>query len=339
MPQNATPTTIEITPAEAGTRLDKALAGHLGDLSRARIQTLIAAGHVAVDGEMVRDAARRLRGGETIRLDRPPPEPAEPRGEAIPLAILYEDADLVVLDKPAGMVVHPAGGHESGTLVNALIAHCGASLSGINGVLRPGIVHRLDKETSGVMVAAKNDHAHRALAAQFADHGRTGPLERRYLALVWGELPRRSGTIDAAIARSSANREKMIVSRAAQARFAITHYDAIETFAAGGRGLASLIACRLETGRTHQIRVHLAHIGHPLLGDPLYGSGFRTREANLPPAARQALERLGRQALHAEMLAFAHPRTGETMRFESPPPPDFAALVAALAEAVAMTDR
>jgi 23S rRNA pseudouridine1911/1915/1917 synthase len=320
----------------AGKRLDKALAEHLPDYSRARLQALILDGHVTIGEAGETNPARKLRGGEAVRLDLPPPVPAAPQGEAIPLAIAHEDEDLVVLDKPAGLVVHPSNGHEGGTLVNALIAHCGASLSGINGVLRPGIVHRLDKDTSGLLVVAKNDRAHRKLAEQFADHGRTGPLERQYLAIVWGEMPRKSGTIDAGIARSTANREKMVVSKAERARFAITHYEVVESFAgADGRIVASLIACRLETGRTHQIRVHLAHIGHPLLGDALYGSGFRTRERMLPEAARAALHRLNRQALHAQTLAFAHPRSGETMAFAAPPPPDFAALQLALNAALA----
>lgn len=322
-----------VSAGDAGKRLDKALAGWHPEHSRARLQTLIAEGRVSLDGAVVRDAARKLREGERVALDLPPPVPATPRGEAIPLAILYEDEDVVVLDKAAGMVVHPSNGHETGTLVHALIAHCGASLSGINGVLRPGIVHRLDKDTSGVMVVAKNDAAHRGLAEQFADHGRTGPLERQYLAIVWGEMPRQSGTIDAAITRSQTNREKMVVSHAERARFAITHYEVIESFSFEGRVVASLVACRLETGRTHQIRVHLAHIGHPLLGDRLYGSGFMTREKFLPPGARQALAALARQALHAETLTFEHPRSGETLDFASAPPADFERLHAALAKA------
>lgn len=324
--------TITIAAEDAGSRLDKTLAGRFTELSRARIQALIAGGQVRVDGAPETNASRKLRGGEKVVLALPPPEAAEPRGEVIPLEILHEDADLVVLNKPAGMVVHPSNGHETGTLVNALIAHCGASLSGINGVLRPGIVHRLDKDTSGLLVVAKNDRAHRGLAEQFADHGRTGPLERRYLAIVWGEMPRNSGTIDAAITRSTANREKMVVSRAERARFAITHYEVLATYAHAGRIVASLIACRLETGRTHQIRVHLAHIGHPLLGDTLYGMGFKTRAAQLSEPARAALERLGRQALHAETLAFAHPRDGGLRAFQADPPADFEALRASLAK-------
>ncbi|MGL5447713.1 MAG: RluA family pseudouridine synthase, partial [Rhabdaerophilum sp.] len=246
------------------------------------------------------------------------------------LTILHEDADLIVLDKAAGMVVHPSAGHETGTLVNALLAHCGASLSGINGVLRPGIVHRLDKDTSGVMVVAKSDRAHRGLAEQFADHGRTGPLDRAYRALSWGAFERKSGTVDAAITRSRQNREKMIVSRAEEARFAITHYQVLAESAGEARVRVSLVSCRLETGRTHQIRVHLGHLGHPLLGDALYGSGFKTREPLLEPKARAALIALDRQALHAEMLAFAHPVTGKEMRFETKPPADFAGLERAL---------
>jgi 23S rRNA pseudouridine1911/1915/1917 synthase len=251
--------------------------------------------------------------------------PAEPRGEAIPLAVVYEDDDLVVIDKPAGLVVHPAAGHESGTLVNALVAHCGASLSGIGGVRRPGIVHRLDKDTSGLLVVAKTDAAHGGLSAQFADHGRTGPLRREYVALVWGEPERARETIRTGLDRSSANREKMAAVALGRGREAITHVEVEERY-----GLASAVRCRLETGRTHQIRVHLAHRGHPLLGDGVYGAGFRTKASRLPEPARAALEALGRQALHAAVLGFEHPRTGEVLAFESALPPDMEGLRGAL---------
>jgi 23S rRNA pseudouridine1911/1915/1917 synthase len=324
---------ILIGPDDAGKRLDKALAERLPEFSRVRLQGLIGDGHLRVNDAVETNASRKLKGGETIVVDLPPPLPASPQGEAIPLDIAFEDKDLIVVNKPAGMVVHPSNGHERGTLVHALIAHCGESLSGINGVLRPGIVHRLDKDTSGLLVVAKNDRAHRKLADQFADHGRTGPLERRYLAIVWGEMPRKNGTIDAGITRSTANRERMMVSNAERARFAITHYEVLETFHAGGAVVASLIACRLETGRTHQIRVHLAHAGHPLLGDALYGSGFRTREKFLSEGAQAALKELDRQALHAELLAFEHPRSAEVLEFTVDPPEDFGALHAALAKA------
>jgi 23S rRNA pseudouridine1911/1915/1917 synthase len=333
MSDDAAEPTLHFDATDAGKRLDKALADRLPEYSRGRLQSLIAEGQVRVNGAVETGASRKVRGGEAVDITLPPPEPASPIGEAIPLVIAYEDADLVVVDKPAGMVVHPSNGHETGTLVNALIAHCGASLSGINGVLRPGIVHRLDKDTSGLLVVAKTDKAHKGLAAQFADHGRTGPLERRYLAVVWGAMPRMNGTIDAGIARSTSNRERMVVSTADRARFAITHYETLDAYAAGGEVRASLIACRLETGRTHQIRVHLAHIGHPLLGDALYGSGFRTREHFLTDEARAALATLNRQALHAELLAFEHPRTGERLEFIAEPPPAFTRLTEALAKA------
>ncbi len=322
-----------LPPAGGGQRLDRFLADHVPEHSRSRLKMLILEGHVRVDGVTSADPAHKLKAGACVDFFLPPPLPASPEGEVIPLEIAYEDNDLIVINKPAGMVVHPSNGHDGGTLVNALIAHCGASLSGINGVLRPGIVHRLDKDTSGLLVVAKNDRAHRKLADQFADHGRTGPLERRYLAIVWGAMPRHAGTIDAGIARSTTNRERMMVSKAERARFAITHYEVLETFRHAGEDVASLIACRLETGRTHQIRVHLSHLGHPLLGDALYGSGFRTREKFLSGEALAALKALNRQALHAEMLAFEHPRTGEVLQFVAEPPADFAALHAALAKA------
>jgi 23S rRNA pseudouridine1911/1915/1917 synthase len=255
----------------------------------------------------------------------PPPAPAEPQGEALPLKIVYEDDDLIVIDKPAGLVVHPGSGNETGTLVNALIAHCGKSLSGVGGVRRPGIVHRLDKDTSGLLVVAKNDLAHRGLSEQFAAHGRDGRLERAYLAVVWGTPARARGTVSAGLARSPANRRKMAVSQSEAARPAITHYRLLERL-----GPASLIRCELETGRTHQIRVHMAHIGHPLLGDKQYGTGFRSAISKLPAAAQEALKALDGQALHAALLGFEHPRTGRPLRFESPPPEKLARLIAAL---------
>lgn len=322
--------TFTFGPDVAGQRLDKALAVAMPDYSRARIQQMIAQSRVSLSGQIEMNGSKKLSGGETVIVDEPPPVVATPAPQALPLTILHEDQDLIVLDKAAGMVVHPSAGHETGTLVNALLAHCGASLSGINGVLRPGIVHRLDKDTSGVMVVAKSDRAHKGLAEQFADHGRTGPLDRAYRAMAWGTFERKSGTIDAAITRSRQNREKMIVSRAEEARFAITHYQVLAENAADQRARASLVSCRLETGRTHQIRVHLGHIGHPLLGDALYGSGFRTREKLLEPEALLALTTLNRQALHAELLAFAHPVTGKIMRFETQATADFAALERAL---------
>jgi 23S rRNA pseudouridine1911/1915/1917 synthase len=221
--------------------------------------------------------------------------------------------------------VHPAAGHQTGTLVNALIAHCGDTLSGIGGVMRPGIVHRLDKDTSGVMIVAKTDKAHKSLSEQFADHGRTGDLERGYLAFVWGVPDRPRGTIEAPIDRHPHNREKMAVRQGG--REAITHWELKQRYAgADGKPVASLIECRLETGRTHQIRVHLAHIGHPILGDETYATGFRTKAALLPKAAQEALRGLGRQALHAYLLAFQHPVSGEIQQFRSELPEPLARL-------------
>ena len=315
--------------AEGGLRLDRALVALFPDLSRARLQDLIRAGHVSRDGAPLRDPAQKVAAGSRIVLSLPPPEPALPVPEAVDLPIIYEDDDLIVIDKPAGLVVHPAPGHENGTLVNALLAHCGASLSGIGGVRRPGIVHRLDKDTSGLIVVAKNDAAHQGLTAQFADHGRTGPLERAYAAVVWGLPQPRAGTIRANLARSRFHRERIAVVSDESGRHAVTHYAVTEAY-----GEATLVRCELETGRTHQIRVHMAHRGHPLLGDPVYGGAFKTKAARLGAEAREALTALGRQALHAALLGFSHPRTGETLRFESPLPPDLAALVARLRDGV-----
>ncbi len=310
-------------------RLDRVLARLQGTLSRSRLQALIRDGQVTVDGAPALDPNRKVAGGARIGLSVPPPVPAEPAGEAMALTIVYEDDDLIVIDKPPGLVVHPAAGHDSGTLVNALIAHCGESLSGIGGVKRPGIVHRLDKDTSGLLVVAKNDLAHQALAAQFADHGRTGPLERAYLAIVWGVPERRRGTVEAALARSTHNREKIVVVGEERGRYAITHYELVESLSPS-QPIASLVRCELETGRTHQIRVHMAHLGHPLLGDATYGSGFKTKANRLSERSREALNALRRQALHATILGFEHPRSGEFLQFESPMPADMDALLQAL---------
>jgi 23S rRNA pseudouridine1911/1915/1917 synthase len=315
--------TVTVAAAETGERLDRVLAAHL-DLSRSRLKTLILAGEVAVGGRTIRDPGHRVNAGDALTVTVPPAEPAVPQAEAIPLVIVYEDDAVIVIDKPAGLVVHPAAGNQTGTLVNALIAHCGDSLSGIGGVKRPGIVHRLDKDTSGLMVVAKTDRAHRVLTRQFADHGRTGPLTRGYLAFVWGVPDRPRGTIDAPIDRHPRAREKMAVRQGG--REAITHWQALEPYAGSdGRTVASLLACRLETGRTHQIRVHLAHIGHPVLGDDVYGPGFKTKVTHLAPAARQALGDLGRQALHAYLLGFEHP-AGGFLEFRSELPVDLARL-------------
>lgn len=329
--------TLRVTAEQAGARLDKALALLAGEVSRARLQQVIKEGGVSLNGVVALDGKRKVAEGDAIALVMPEAKPAAPAGQDIPLDVVYEDEHLIVIDKPAGLVVHPAGGHEDGTLVNALIAHCGESLSGIGGVRRPGIVHRLDKDTSGLLVVAKTDRAHQGLAKQFADHGRTGPLQRAYLAIAWGFPRRPHGTIEANIERSNKNREKMMVVGEERGREAITHFTVLERYPPLLKGtqeieaLASLIECRLETGRTHQIRVHMAHLGHPLLGDQLYGSGFATKAGRLPEDAREALAALGRQALHAALLGFVHPATGEELLFESEPPADFANLQAALA--------
>jgi 23S rRNA pseudouridine1911/1915/1917 synthase len=322
MPQ-ASKETISIAGEQAGQRLDRVLAQALKDqasaLSRTRLKALILDGAVTIGARAIRDPGYRVNAGETVTVAVPEPEAAEPEGENIPLNIVFEDDAIIVIDKPAGLVVHPAAGHATGTLVNALIAHCGDSLSGIGGVKRPGIVHRLDKDTTGLMVVAKTDQAHQSLAAQFADHGRTGPLRRGYLAFAWGSPARPKGTIDEPIDRHPKSRDRMAVRR--DGRIAITHWQVLERFnGKDGKkdgGAASLIECRLETGRTHQIRVHLAHIGHPLLGDATYATGFKTKATRLPPAAQEALTALGRQALHAYLLAIEHPVTGQMLEFRS----------------------
>jgi len=306
---------VVVSADEADDRIDRLLASRT-ELSRTRLKALILDGAVAIGERTISDPGYRVNAGDAITVTVPEPEPAAPTGENIPLDIVFEDDEIVVLNKPAGLVVHPAAGHATGTLVNALIAHCGDSLSGIGGVKRPGIVHRLDKDTTGLMVVAKTDQAHQALAAQFADHGRTGPLERGYWAFVWGAPTRAKGTIDAPIDRHPKSRDKMAVR--ASGRSAITHWQVLERYAgADGKPIASLIACRLETGRTHQIRVHLEQAGHPLLGDKVYGTGFKTKAKQLPPPAREALEALGRQALHAYLLTIEHPKTRKRLEFRS----------------------
>ncbi len=301
----------------AAERLDKLLGQASSDLSRARFQMLISQGHVNVDGTSIVDASFKVKPGSVVCVLLPEPEDPEPLAEDIALSIVHEDEAIVVVDKPAGLVVHPGPGNWTGTLVNALIAHCGSSLSGIGGVRRPGIVHRLDKETSGLLVVAKTDKAHRLLSEQFAAHGRDGRLSRKYLALVWREPQPRRGTIDTLIARSTSSRIRMAVAKSGGRR-AITHYETIRTLPANSREVvATLVRCSLETGRTHQIRVHMAYIGHPLLGDSVYGSGNAASASKLNHAARESLASLSRQALHAESLGFRHPETGEAMLFHS----------------------
>src|SRR6478736_6495925 len=313
--------TLVIAAEEVGERLDRVLAHRVAELSRSRHKALILAGRVAIDGATIRDPGHRVNAGGTIALDLPPVQDVELKAEKIPLSVAFEDNELIVLDKPAGLVVHPAAGNWSGTLVNALIAHCGDSLSGVGGERRPGIVHRLDKNTSGLMVVAKTDRAHRVLSRQFADHGRTGPLRRGYLAFVWGVPDRPRGTIDKPIDRHPHARDKMAVRDGG--REALTHWEVLERYSGtDGAPVASLLACRLETGRTHQIRVHLASIGHPLLGDDVYGPGFKTKAALLVPAAQLALGALGRQALHAYLLAIEHPSQGKNLEFRSELPDD-----------------
>jgi 23S rRNA pseudouridine1911/1915/1917 synthase len=321
----------EADASHDGQRLDRFLSMRLPELSRTRVQSLIKQGHVSSGRATIVDVKYRVKPGDRFALHVPPAVSAEPGAETIPLNVVYEDDALIVIDKPAGLVVHPGAGHARGTLVNALIAHCGASLSGIGGVARPGIVHRLDKDTSGLLVVAKTDQAHRALAKQFADHGRTGELERGYLALVWGAPSRPHGTIDAPIGRHPASRTKMTV-LPAKGREAVTHWRVVETFGRGKEPIASLVECTLETGRTHQVRVHLAHIGHPLIGDPLYGQGFKSKLRKLPEPLHGTLAALSRQALHAEQLAFVHPVSGTLLKFNSPLPADLAEIVAAFKE-------
>jgi 23S rRNA pseudouridine1911/1915/1917 synthase len=312
---------VVVAGDEGAVRLDRVLAVRLPELSRSRLKALILAGSVSIKSAPMRDPAYHVGAGDTITIDVPEATPAEPAGEDIALDIVHEDDDIIVIDKPRGLVVHPAAGHETGTLVNALIAHCGASLSGIGGVRRPGIVHRLDKDTTGLMVAAKNDRAHKSLTEQFADHGRTGAMRRGYMAFVWGAPNRQRGTVDAPIDRHPYAREKMAVRDSG--REAITHWEIVETFQGrDGKPVAALLACQLETGRTHQIRVHLAHIGHPLMGDGVYGPHFKTKASRLGPETQAALAALDRQALHAYLLALEHPRTGAILEWISDLPQD-----------------
>jgi len=326
---------LEVTVGgdEGSARLDRVLAVLRPELSRSRLKALILAGAVTAGDTALRDPAQHVAAGDTITIQVPEAVAPEPKGEAIALDIVFEDDDIIVIDKPRGLVVHPAAGHETGTLVNALIAHCGASLSGIGGVRRPGIVHRLDKDTTGLMVVAKNDHAHQSLTAQFADHGRTGPMQRGYKAFIWGVPNRQRGTIDAPIDRHPHAREKMAVRQGG--REAVTHWELLAAYPGrDGKPVAALLDCRLETGRTHQIRVHLAHAGHPLLGDSVYGPHFKTKAGHLGEQGKEALTALGRQALHAWLLALEHPRSGELMHWETELPEDLLLLRAALEAAV-----
>src|SRR5258707_7284778 len=316
----------------AGWRLDRFLAVALPDFSRSRLQQLLEgeAVFLAPPGQQTRtikDADHRVKPGETYTVIVPPTAPAVPQGQDIPLEVIYEDKDLIVINKPAGLVVHPAAGNPDGTLVNALIGHCGTGMLSIGGEARPGIVHRLDKDTSGLLVAAKTERAMASLAKQFANH----TIERAYNAVVWGSPRDATGLIESQIGRSPFDRKRMTVLRAGGKR-AATRYKVMEKYGPAERAFACLIECRLETGRTHQIRVHLTHLGHPLIGDPQYGRS-RTAPRGKSDAEAHAFTLAAsfpRQALHAFVLGFQHPSLHKTLRFEAPWPADFAELVAAL---------
>ena len=311
---------VAATAEHKGERLDKLLAAALPALSRTRLKNLIEEGRVVCAGATITDASRRVKPGETFEILVPPPIPAEPRAQDIPLSIVYEDEDLIVIDKPAGLVVHPAPGNRENTLVNALLAHCGKSLSGIGGVMRPGIVHRLDKDTSGLMVVAKNDAAHASLARQFAER----TMSRAYYAVVWGIPRKAAGEISGNIGRHPHFRKKMAVVKSG-GKPALTRYKVLRRF---GKA-ASLVECRLASGRTHQIRVHMAAIGHPVIGDPVYG-GKSPPGIKIDPALAIAAKHLGRQALHAYLIGFDHPRTGKRLEFQSKITNDINALITLL---------
>jgi 23S rRNA pseudouridine1911/1915/1917 synthase len=306
---------VRLAPAHAGWRLDRALADVVPTMSRERLKALIRSGAVETQGRLVRDPAIKVHGSENLRVEVPEPTAAHNVPQDIPLRIVFEDEHLLVVDKPAGLVVHPAAGNLDGTLVNALLHHCGGSLSGIGGVARPGIVHRIDKDTSGLLVVAKTDVAHEGLARQFATHS----IDRRYLAIVSGIPKTSGGTVDAPLARSSANRKKIAVVESGRGKRAVTHWRRLQVLQD-----AALVECRLETGRTHQVRVHMASMGHPLVGDPVYGGSGK--------AHRKLLHELGfeRQALHAAELGFTHPVTKGALSFASPLPPDMQELLSAL---------
>jgi 23S rRNA pseudouridine1911/1915/1917 synthase len=311
---------VTFDESASGERLDRALAAALPSLTRSRVKALIESRRVALaGGQTIEEPSRKVKTGERFVVDIPEPEPAEPQPQARDLEILYEDDDLLVINKPAGLVVHPAPGNPDNTLVNALLAHCGSSLSGIGGVRRPGIVHRLDKDTSGVMVVAKNDAAHHALSRLFASHD----LTRIYQALVWGGPKDKAGTIEAPIGRHPVDRKRMAVRRSG-GRAATTEYWVEQRFGPPLAPIASLVGAKLRTGRTHQVRVHLAHLGCPIVGDPVYGRKSRNADA---PAS---LKGFGRQALHAAVLAFRHPRSGEEMRFATELPQEFRNLLSEL---------
>ena len=306
---------VRLDAGHAGWRLDRALAAAVPTLSRERLKALIRSGAVEAGGTPVRDPAAKVRGEEALRVAIPEAAPAHNEPQAIPLTIVFEDEHLLVVDKPAGLVVHPAAGNFDGTLVNALLHHCAGQLSGIGGVARPGIVHRIDKDTSGLLVVAKTDVAHEGLAKQFAAHS----MDRRYLAIVSGMPKAPSGTVDAALARSATNRKKIAIVEAGRGKRAVTHWKRLKPL-----GEAALVECRLETGRTHQVRVHMASIGHPLLGDPVYGRSGKTHGKLLKEL------QFHRQALHATELGFIHPVTKGRLSFTSPMPPDMQELMAAL---------
>lgn len=324
-PDAQTTYTVPVPEDKGGQRLDRWLAEAVAGVSRSQVKRLIEAGHVCLGGDAPRppvvDVSRRVKPGEVFKVAVPAPEPAVPEPQDIPLRVVYEDGDLVVIDKPVGLVVHPAAGHAGGTLVNALLAHCAGSLSGIGGVSRPGIVHRLDKDTSGLMVAAKNDLAHNGLARQFHDHD----LERAYYAVVWGVPTPRQGEIVGNIGRSPVNRKKMaVVGRGGKP--ALTRYRIIRPVGT----FASLVRCDLATGRTHQIRVHMAHRGHPVVGDPLYGGGSRNRLRGAPEDLRQRVAALNGQLLHAFLIGFRHPRSGDFLRFETEIPLEISQVICEL---------
>ncbi|MDC0191158.1 RluA family pseudouridine synthase [Rhodospirillales bacterium] len=298
---------LTIPETGEGTRVDKFLSSALTELSRTRLKSLIEEGQVTLGGVKLTSPSHRVKSGDELNIEIPVPRPPLPKGQAIALNIQFEDDDLIVLEKPPGLVVHPAPGNPDRTLVNALIAHCGSSLSGIGGETRPGIVHRLDKDTSGLMLAAKNDYSHRHLAAQFADH----TLDRAYLALVWGVVSPNQGDISGNIGRNPGNRKKMAVVPYG-GKTALTSYKLQKTLG----DWASLVECRLATGRTHQIRVHMASFGHSVIGDNLYGGGIKSAIKKRAPEFSERAAKLDRHALHAYLLGFIHPRTGKRLRFE-----------------------